>query len=56
MNLQEQAMEHNQIPKETLDALRTRAILEMGEKISKLEEEVRLLTQIIRDYESNKVS
>ena len=58
MQVQKELAEQKQvfIPKDTFEQLKTKAFLEMHEKLLKLEEEVRLLTQIIRDYELNKVS
>lgn len=39
------------IPKETLEQLKTKAFLEMHQKLLKLEEEVKILTEIIRNME-----
>lgn len=39
------------IPKETLEQMKTKAFLEMHQKMLKLEEEVKILTEIIRNME-----
>jgi hypothetical protein len=40
-----------EVPKETLDSIQAKAVIEMARKITKLEEEVRILTEIIRAME-----
>jgi uncharacterized coiled-coil protein SlyX len=40
-----------EVPKQTLDELQVRAVIEMARKITKLEEEVKILTEIIRAME-----
>ena len=39
------------VPKQTLDEIQAKAVIEMARKIIKLEEEVKILTEIIRAME-----
>lgn len=40
-----------EVPKQTLNELQAKAVIEMARKITKLEEEVKILTEIIRAME-----
>jgi uncharacterized coiled-coil protein SlyX len=40
-----------EVPTQTLNELQAKAVIEMARKISKLEEEVKILTEIIRAME-----